>query len=118
MNRLNVSMRLTHRYVGTCDYMDAWKDIGAAKLTPRRLVEPPDPKEFSDGGTYVRFATLPAGLDARQRKAFRTALEDTLSKNGCHHTYDCCGCQSYSTRAIPTAHPRRVRLVTRISFNY
>ena len=107
-----LSRRMTHRYVGTYRHLDKWRDIGTATLTPQREVDPGN--GYDEGGTYIRWATLPKGID---RDAACRALEDTMSQWGCAHEYDCCGCASYTTRVLHR-HGRRVVLKTRVSFNY
>lgn len=108
----HLSLRLTHRYVGTHAHLDKWHDIGTVNLTPGRQVRPGN--GYDEGGTYVRWATLPRGMN---RRAAVRALEHTLSRWGCSHDWDCCGCASYSTRVLHR-HGRRVVLVTRVSYNY
>ena len=114
MERVYMERRLTHRYVGTYSHLDRWADVSPqpARLTPARMVE--ESNGYDDGGTYHRWATLPVGVD---RSAAVRALEDTLSRQGCAHEYDCCGCVSFSTR-VKHRHGRRVLLVTRVSANY
>ena len=113
METLHLERRLTHRYVGTYAHLDAWVDISTApaKLTPPKMVAPGN--GYDEGGTYLRWATLPR---VNRVQAVR-ALEDALSRHGCHHEHDCCGCASYSTRALHR-HGRRVVLETRVSYNY
>jgi len=77
MNLINLELRLTHRYVGTWQHLDTWRDVGTALLTPARTVQAPE--DFDDGGVYVRWATLPRGID---RDAACRALEDSLSSHG------------------------------------
>lgn len=112
MTPIQLELRLTHRYVGTWKHLDEWRDVGTAMLTPPRTVR--DSEDFDDGGVYVRWATLPRGVD---RDAACRALEDTMSSHGCSHEYDCCGCASYSTRVLHR-HGRRVVLQTRVTYNY
>lgn len=112
MIKQHLSVRLTHRYVGTWSHLDEWRDVGTAVLTPARAVE--EGNGFDDGGTYIRWATLPRSID---RDAACRALEDELSRHGCSHEWDCCGCASYSTRVLHR-HGRRVVLETHVSFNY
>lgn len=107
-----LSVRLTHRYVGTHRDLDDWRDIGAVALTPSRTVDPGN--GYDEAGTYTRWATLPRGMD---RDAACRALVDTLSRHGCAHEHDCCGCASYSTRILHR-HGRRVALLTRVTRNY
>jgi len=112
MMKQHLSVRLTHRYVGTWKHLDEWRDVGTAVLTPARAVE--EGNGFDDGGTYIIWATLSRGVD---RDAACRALEDELSSHGCAHEWDCCGCASYSTRVLHR-HGRRVVLETHVSFNY
>lgn len=112
MQTINIDRRLTHTYVGDCDSLDNWSPVGTARLTPARRVRPPE--GMDDGGTYVRWATLPPRVNKDDACA---ALEATLSAWGCSHDHDCCGCASYQTTAIHR-HGRRVVLRTRVSFNY
>lgn len=112
MQTVHLSIQLTHRYVGTYSHLDDWRSIGTAVLTPVREVDPGN--GYDDGATYIRWATLPRGMD---REAACRALVHTLSRHGCHHEYDCCGCASYSTRVLHR-HGRRVVLQTRVTRNY
>ena len=114
MERIHLEQRLTHRYVGTYDYLDEWDYVSPepALLTPMREVEPGN--GYDEGGTYIRWATLPRGVNRAQ--AIR-ALEDSLSRWGCAHEWDCCGCASYSTRVLHR-HGRRVVLQTSVTYNY
>lgn len=113
MHQFTVTKRLTHKYVDTCRHLDRHVTLGTVKLTPMRMVREPD--TLDDGGEYVRFATLPAYMRGREA---REALAENLSKWGCTHEYDCCGCELTRTTAHPTRDPRRVLLRTRISYNF
>jgi hypothetical protein len=112
MEKINLELRLTHKYVGEWDHLDQWDAVGTAVLTPPKCVR--EPEDFDDGGEYVRWATIPRG---QPLAASARALEDSLSKHGCSHEYDCCGCASYRTEAIHR-HGRRMVLKTSIRYNY
>ena len=112
MTPIQLELRLTHRYVGTYSHLDAWDAVGTALLTPARVVA--EGNDYDEGNTYVRWATVPRGQSV---SATARALEDTLSRHGCSHDWDCCGCASYSTRVIHR-HGRRLVLKTSVSFNY
>lgn len=116
MKVLHVYKRHTFKYRDGYRDLDRHTYLGDVKLTPRRQTRPPS--DFDDGGTYVRFATLPAGLSKQARREAREVIAENLSYSGCKHEYDCCGCESAHTRAYPTAHARRVLLVTSIGYNY
>lgn len=112
MEKINIELRMTNRYVGTWSHLDRWATVGTALLTPPKVVR--EPESFDDGGTYLRWATIPRGQDI---EASISALEDTLSRHGCAHEWDCCGCASYGTRVLHR-HGRRLVLRTNVSFNY
>lgn len=113
METLQLRERRTFRYVGTHKHLDAWRDLGvSARLTPERLVR--EPMNYDDGGTYHRWATIPARAD---RDAAARALEDVLTSHGCAHEWDCCGCASWRTSVV-LRKGRRLLLRTTVSYNY
>ena len=107
-----LSVRVTHRYVGTYRHLDEWRDVGTATLTPARLVR--EAEGYDDGGTYIRWATFPRGQDI---DASIRAVEDTLTSSGCAHEWDCCGCASVYTRVLHR-HGRRAVFKTSVTYNY
>ena len=116
MHTMNIHKRLTFKYTDAYRDLDRHVLLGTVRLTPPRQTRAP--VDFDDGGTYVRFATLPVRLDARGRREARRAIAENLSKWACKHEYDCCGCELTRTVAYPTRDPRRVLLVTNVSYNY
>ncbi len=118
MNKHNVYKRTTFKYNDAYRHLDESHFIGTVVLGDAKHTPPTDESSFDDGGTYVRLATLPAGLNRRQRADMRAALAENLSKWGCSHEYDCCGCSLVRTVAHATNHARRVVLVSSVSFNY
>jgi len=113
---LHVRKRLTHKYRDSYRDLDAHVTLGTVKLGDDRMVAAP--KSFDDGGVFVRLVELPAGLSRKQREEWRQAVAENLSKWGCSHEYDCCGCQLVSTRVYATNHARRAIAVSRVSYNY
>jgi len=112
MIKQDLSVRVTHRYVGTYRHLDEWRDVGTATLTPARLVR--EAEDFDEGGTYLRWATFPRGQDI---DASIRAVEDVLTSSGCAHEWDCCGCPSVYTR-VKHRHGRRAVFETRVTYNY
>lgn len=112
METIVLNKRLTHRFVGSYMHLDSWKHVGYAKLTPPKIVE--HPKDFDDGGTYIRWATFPKNQNLDDSIK---AVQDVLTRVGCHHDYDCCGCESHYTLVIHR-HKRRAVFLTRSYFNY
>ena len=117
MKRMYLEKRVTHRYVGAYAYLDEWRDLGRtpARLTPPKLVNPGN--GYDEGGTYLRWATLPRMPQRADRADAARALEDLLSSHGCAHEWDCCGCASHNTQAL-RRQGRRVLLRTTVTFNY
>lgn len=119
MQAINVQRRMTHTYVGTFAHLDEWAHLGMLLVTPGRQVDEPE-KRWEDpahGGSYMRWARLPAGLSKAQRNEWVRSLEASLSRWGCHHEWDCCGCASYSTR-VAHRKGRDITLMTVVSYNY
>jgi hypothetical protein len=113
MELMHLYERKTHKYVDECRDMDEHEYLGRVKITPpQRTVEP---KDFDDGGTYVRFARLPVGADKRR---YMAALAENLSNWGCTHEYDCCGCMLVRASVTPTARDRTVRVEMSVVYNY
>lgn len=114
MHKLNLSVRKTFAYVGEWQHLDKWQHLdGAARLTHMKEVDPGDGSP-EDGGTYLRWATLPRGVD---RDLACKALVSVLTKAGCSHEHDCCGCMSMYT-SVHHRQGRRVVLKTTVSYNY
>ena len=116
MMKLHLSLRLTHRYVGSYDHLDKWRDLpDPVRVTESRMVA--EGNDLDAGGTYIRWATLPGQLSRKKRDEMVRGLEQTLTKWGCAHEWDCCGCPSFSTRAIHRK-GRNVVLRTTVTYNY
>jgi len=117
MNTVRIESRLTDRYVGTCSDLDSWRHVGMVRLTPARLTRQrggPRGTDHSDDGAYLMHARIPRGQDPHESAR---ALRDTLTVEGCHHEYDCCGCRS--TRADVRRIGRRDFIVhVTVSRNY
>lgn len=112
---IHIQRRVTHRYNDGWAYNDQWEGVGKAKLLAQRMVRAPE--GFDDGGEYVRYAVLAAGVD---REKGAQALADTarlMYGNRCQHEHDCCGC-AHSTVQITHVKGRSFRLNIRIGFNY
>ena len=117
MKRVHLEKRVTYRYVGAYAHLDEWRDLGGttARLTPPICVNPGN--RYDEGGTYLRWATLPRLPQRADRADAVRALEDMLSSHGCAHERDCCGCASHNTQAL-RRRGRRVLLRTTVTFNY
>ena len=108
--------RLTHKYVDSCRHLDNHVFLGSVRCTAPRETRPAE--NYDDGGTFTFYATLPPGLTRRQRQVWRDTLAENVSKHGCTHEHDCCGCMSVSARAHPTHDPRRVLVRYDVGYNY
>ncbi|VWC39747.1 hypothetical protein BLA23254_06874 [Burkholderia lata] len=116
MNTLHVERRVTRKFVGAFQHLDAWDELGTVKHTPFRKVYSPardDGADVSNGPVYVAFARLPAGVNAAE---WRSAIEDSISTYGCAHEHDCCGCASRHARVTPYR-SRVVRISVAVWYN-
>ncbi len=109
--------RLTHKYVGSYQHLDAWRDLGWAKLlgSVKQLRVAHD---FDDGGEIGFTVAVPkAVLEQHGRREVERALRDMYSQWGCGHERDCCGCALIRADA---KHTKRREFFVRqsIGFNY
>lgn len=109
MQTVGIFQRLTHKYRDGWDYLDQSEYLCTAKVTPWRMVREPD--DYSDGGTYIAHATVPAGTSGK----IIDALRDTFSRCDCRHEHDCCGCAS---RYAEVRRVSRNRYVVKQSITY
>lgn len=116
MQTRNLYQRLTHKYQDAYRELDQHVYLGTVRLTPPKQTTAPT--DYDDGGKYVQYAQLPAGLSRADRKLAREVLAENLSKWGCKHEYDCCGCELRRATAYPTRDPRRIRVVVSVGYNY
>jgi hypothetical protein len=89
-----LELRVTHKYVGTYQHEDVWKDLGSFEITytERWVREQEDEQDFIEPLKQIH--TVHVDSDAPVEEISQ-ALQDTFTQVGCHHEYDCCGCRSY-----------------------
>lgn len=91
----DLSLRLTHGYVGTYQHEDDWDTIGTIKELSTTVLPRSEADQNDICDPYTR-QMLCIVTSTANDDAIRQALSDTYSKSGCHHEYDCCGCRSFS----------------------
>lgn len=93
-----LSRKLTNRYVGTCDHLDAWQDIGEAAILSQSSLDGVPEDICEPVLTTLLVQVHPEeGIDPGGDEV-GAALRDSHTRAGCHHEYDCCGCRSYHAR--------------------
>lgn len=112
MDRIELYQRKTHKFTDGWASGDQWDWMGHLKMTPSKLVR--EGNGHDDGGTYIRYARLPAGYDW---KHIAQSVRDTMSNSGCRHEYDCCGCATRYTN-VKLIRPRLMQIRTNVSYNY
>lgn len=112
MQAVHCYKRLTHRYNLGWMHLDKSAYVGSVKMTPPKVVQ--EGNGYDDGDVYVQYARIPGRADVA---AVMQALRDTLTRSGCRHEYDCCGCASYSV-SVERHSTRQLRIRTRVSYNY
>lgn len=112
MDLVNLFERKTFKYRDGWSHEDNWNYLGAIKLTPPKITRRGE--EYDEGDTYVRYARLPAGVDA---KRYARAVEDTMRGSNCRHEYDCCGCPYFRVDAKLIA-TRKLLIHTAVTYNY
>lgn len=112
MELVSVNRRETYRYVDSYSHEDSWTHLGQLRVTPARQTS--EGNGIDDAGTVVRYARIRRKDDFQ---LIRRGLEDSMTRQGCHHEYDCCGCVSYTTR-VTRIRPSLLLIRTRIGRNY
>lgn len=110
-----LSLRKTHKYVGTYRDLDKWEDIGTVtELASATIhVDEEDPCET----TVTRIFVCAECPEPRTDAEIENALHDVYSSHGCAHEYDCCGCWSTSVVEVKK-HGAIHEVVTSSSRNY
>jgi hypothetical protein len=93
---IDLAVRKTHSYVGTCSHLDDWESIGSFEVLEHKS-ETDDEDDPCQPTTIT--LTLRVESDA-DPKDIENALHASLSSQGCHHEYDCCGCVSTSVETV------------------
>lgn len=114
MKQFAIFERWTHKYNDDYAHLDTQTYLCDVKVTP--FVCTKEPESYDEGGNYVCYGRMPARLNKKGRARFLQAVVDTFSKQGCSHTYDCCGCASVYAKA--SAKGRQFKVNTRVRFNY
>lgn len=93
-----LSIRETHKYVGTYQHLDEWRDIGSYEQIGEKDLDligedddACDPCEPLRRMVYV----LVRAYDGVTDDEIKQALQASNTSAGCAHEYDCCGCRSY-----------------------
>lgn len=112
MHTVHAYRRNSHKYNDSYRHLDSETFVATVKLTPPRVTV--EGNGYDEGESYVQYGRIPANVN---KGALLKALKDTLSKHGCSHEYDCCGCASYRVNVRLIA-PRRLMVFTKVSYNY
>lgn len=91
-----LELRVTHKYVGSYQHEDEWKEVGAyvVTYTEKWKLEETDEFDPTEPLKHVYHVQVDSHDDATVEEVSR-ALQDSFTKVGCHHEYDCCGCRSF-----------------------
>lgn len=89
---LSLSIRRTHGYNDDYSHLDEWADIGTYRVLQSFHTQEPSGNETDEQILLVE--VTPDEEEKPTRKEILGALEDSLSKRGCSHEHDCCGCTS------------------------
>jgi hypothetical protein len=93
-----LQLRKTHRYVGTFQHEDEWEDVGTFRIIARGEVIDGAEDDYCEPTSQVLIAEVDA-KDGIASREIKTALENSHTRAGCHHEWDCCGCRSYHATA-------------------
>ena len=87
MHSINIYRRLTHKFSLGWSHEDEWETAAPVKILPLKLVASTD-----DSDTFTQRVIAPS---SHRKTDLSRAIASTLSRSGCRHEYDCCGCISF-----------------------
>jgi hypothetical protein len=87
MHSIDLYYRLTHKFTLGWSHEDDWDHAVSAKILPLKLVASTD-----DTDTFTQRVIAPS---SHRKTDLSNAIASTLSRSGCRHEYDCCGCVSF-----------------------
>lgn len=90
---MQLMLRKTHRYVGTCQNEDEWEYLCDATIMASRTVGSDDPEDMCESQLTTYFIKVVTTEYTEEQ--IKQALKDSFTQVGCHHDWDCCGCRSY-----------------------
>lgn len=95
-----LSIRRTHRYVGTYQHEDEWEQIGSLEvLGSKTRSDEPGEGDPCDPQITTVHAVITCDMPETDENIER-AIRDTYTQHDCHHEYDCCGCRSYHVDTV------------------
>jgi hypothetical protein len=106
------SIRMTHRYVGTYSHLDQWGSPMRFKALEPKVID--QGNDYDDAGSVLIRVIGDKKADQRLQAK---ALTHELTRYGCSHEYDCCGCISTSAR-VRHVRPGIFSVLLRSTRNY
>lgn len=113
-----LSVRKTHKYVGTYSYLDEWEDIGTTEQIGYQAEKPNDDEDDYCEPMTETYWLIVTPEEGATKDQIKEALRDTYTKWGCHHEYDCCGCRNYSAHYVQNTTGNLWKVVVGSSRNY
>ena len=98
----SLSVRTTHKYVGTYSHLDNWDTVGLYKQIGGKALNEDESAAFDATVEYEYYVhVMPLKGEALPTvDVLKAALEAQYTKDGCHHDHDCCGCVSTRVGSI------------------
>lgn len=95
---ITVELTRHHKYVGTFKHLNESEFVGYADVyaAPAYYTDLEDMCEPTTRKALLQFTQLETTFPIHE---IEQAIGDSLSRHGCHHDYDCCGCASIHARA-------------------
>lgn len=113
-----LSVRRTHRYVGTYQHLDEWDDIGTINtLSSVNIDLDPQGDDACDPMETLHVVEVTTD-QPEPLNLVCEALRASFTSAGCHHEWDCCGCRSYYASEIHHAYNNRFVVSVHSSRNY
>lgn len=95
----DLSLRVSHRYVGTWRHLDQWRVIGVYnKIKSETINSDATSEDICEPLDHVHSVQVIAA--GATDEDIVKALTSEFTMVGCSHEWDCCGCRSYYANQV------------------
>lgn len=97
-----LSIRKTHKFVGTWQHEDEWEYVGDFENVATVTNDIEDENGPGSDPCAPQMTTRIGIIhhEGKSNEAIEKAIHDTFTQWGCDHEWDCCGCRSYRVHEV------------------
>lgn len=109
MQQIDIYKRLTHKFNLGWSHEDEWETAATVKVLPLKVISTTD-----DSYTVTHRVIAPS---SHRKTDLSNAIASTMTRSGCRHEYDCCGCASHHA-TVRRVSAREYVAKVNVTYNY